>query len=723
MRARHVCAVAGVAIAAGLVVFVNSLAKTNSFQSLVLAEALLASSPVESGAKTAMLSPDYRPGGIPLQGPPLRALVATREGDTIPEGGIVVSRALFAQRRLQPPRVGEEMVFSGRRAAYRLKVAGILDWNRPVRGYPNAFVSTATAASIGEAWSEWHAKNATDLAEGFANDAQRNFSRAQPLMFWAALFAALALVANSILLSIEAKRREIAMLRTLGLTRLGVVAKTCKAALLQTLAGVAIGGAAAYVAVVAYVVSCKELFPAGMAFSWRSFIVAAGCAVPVALAATLAGLRAALAVKPLEAASRRVAQARHLPTLAAFAFGFGAFVAVEVWGASLMHSFVPSREWPDAIVSILPAGVSSFEIEKLQGKLEGVARIHELSPLQLDLLPKEELKSKGSPDGPVRGKAYRNALLLASDWLPSFRFVAGDWESAERLLRTGDNCIITEMMARARKLKLGDEISLDCTRGLTNALKVVGIVDLNWHLVTSRALVRGLNRMPVDTDGPLFVGFDTLEAMDARPAPMVNMTHLWLEYEPGFLASNGVFAAGRKTEAAIVNALGGADLLSEDRQVRGNSVQLHARDEIADGTLAHGDDLIGEMARVPYIFLAVVSLAFVPMLVASADARRRQFLVLRAIGATRAHIARLLVREALAVAAGGVIVGGLCGALAGWLFTAVTRATMANWGLPPAFAVPYGAIVRGALGAVAFALVIAVPTSIRLMRGRPAAGE
>lgn len=713
MKARHICAVAGVALAVGLVVFMHSLAKSNDHQGLTFARQMLSALPIEAGAKVTMLAPDYRPDGRPLQGPPLRAVVATRTDASVPDGGILVSKALFAQRKMVPPAVGTELTFTGRQGAYVLKVSGVLDWDRPVRGYPNAYVSEKTAADIAETWNGWEPKTAEELAPGFTGDDGRNLGRVQPLLLWAAFLTALALIVNSVFLSLEAKRRDLAILRVLGLTRAGVMRRTAWEALTLALAGAAVGSLLAVLCTKGYVAYERTLFPVGPAYAWRSVGMAFVCAPLAAIVATVLTLRASLSVKPLEAVSSRLPRKRLFGTLVAFAVGFGAFVAVEVWGASLMRSFVPSTEWPDAIVSILPAGVSSFEIENLQGKLPGVRRIHELAPLQLDILPKEELKG---PQGPgLRGPNYRNALLLASDWLPEFKFVAGDRKSAEEALKAGDNCVITEMMARARNLKMGDGIRLDCQHGLTNTLTVVGIVDLNWHLVTSRGLVRGLNRKPVNTDGPLFVSFDTLDACDPRPSVVVNMTHLWLDYEPEFLASNGVFAAGRSVEKEIVAALGGADLLSEDGEVRGNNVQLHMRDEVSDGTLARGDEMIGSMARIPYVFLAVITLGFMAMLVASADGRKKQFAILRAIGATRFQLARILIREALRVAVGGLVVGGLVGAAAGWLFTSVTRAAMANWGLPPAFSVPWVPIAEGAAGAILLVLLVAVPTSLVLI--------
>ena len=451
--------------------------------------------------------------------------------------------------------------------------------------------------------------------------------------------------------------------------------------------------------------------------------------------------------------------------IVSFAFGFGAFVAVEVWGSSLMCAFVPSPEWPDAIVSILPKGASSFDIDKLRG-IEGVRHIAELQPLQVNFDPLEELQMPGgrraggkdrkasdakSPDvrteregarpaerraggrpagggRPAMGmgrrgrggprKAYRNALLLASDYLPGFRFVEGSREDAQKAIVSSDACIITEMMARARSLHLGDFVQLDCGGGLKIRLKIVGVVDLNWHMVTSRGLLRGMGGMPVHTDGPVFVGFDTLAAADPRPQQHVPMTHLWLDYDPGFLARHGVFEAGRKVESAIAAALGGGCRAGDAGEVVGNTVRLHSRDEVSDGTLAHGNSIIGAMAKVPFIFVAVMAIGLVAMLVASADARRREFAVLRAVGATRSYLAIRLAGEAVRTSIAGIALGLVGGAPAGWLFTFATRKAMANWGLPASFAVPWTEIAIGAASALAFALAVAVPASLAIIARR-----
>ena len=712
MKVRHICAILGVAIAVGTVVFMQGLVATNDHQAMAVAERLLREVPVANEAKVAQFVIDYRPNGRVMQGPPLVACVAASELRSrndefrIKDGECVVARAMFAQRRLPVPSVGTELTLIGRKKTHYLKIAAVIDWEKPLRGYPNCFVSAETAAAIDEEWRDWEPKTVEELAPGFTSDAGRNFDRAKALLLWAAALTALCLLVNSLFLSIEAKRKEIAILRMVGMTRGGVARRVMGEAIGLTIAGLVLGVLASLVLLEGYVACNATTYPMGMAISWRHIAICLCLAPVVAVTAAGVALRTALKVKPLEAASNRMPRKKHLGMLIAFACGFGAFVAVEVWGSSLMSAFVPSKEWPDAIVSILPGGVSAFDIEKVQSGVKGVRKIHELAPLQVNLEPLEELPQRGSGM-----KQYRNALLLGSDWLPEFRFVAGTREEAEKAIREGDNCIITEMMARARKLKLGDDLKLDCGRGLKMALKIVGLVDLNWHMVTSRGLVRGLNRMPVNTDGPVFVSFDTVEACDARPAMMVKMTHLWLDYEPEFLKEHGAFEAGRIVEREIVEALG---MMTEE--IEENAVRLHSRDEVADGTLAHGVEIIGSMAKVPFIFILVIALGFVAMLVASADSRKREFRVLRAVGATKGQLAQVLIGEALKVAGWGILIGLFGGALVGWLCTTGTRAAMANWGIPPSFAVPLVSIAKGAVGAIVFASIVAVPTSMAIVR-------
>ena len=751
-KARFACAAAGIAAACGALVFTFSLAATNAAQAPALAKRATApwAAWSQKGPRPDLAlslvdcTIDYRPGGRVLQGPPMRATIAAApaenpygctklvEGRWVDDGAaaceIVCTQGTLRRfGRGKPPPVGTAITFVGRQGTLTATIVGYLADAKLPPGWPGVFANKAAfdvfkdeAHGSLALWRQMPphpsprllTAESEQVVAGFTGDEQRRMGYARPLMLAAAVLTALCLLVNSLLLSVEANRRQLATLRTVGLTRGGVVGLVTAEAFLATAAGYLVGCLGAMGGLALYVAADPVAFPTGAAFAWGVMGVAFACALAVAFAAVLFALRPALAVRPLDALEERPHRRRR-GMAAAFACGFAAFVAVEVWGASLMRGFVPSAEWPDAIVSILPEGVSAFDVEKLRA-LPGVKRISELCPLQLDFDPEEALPMRGGRGGPGGGgprrKPCRNALFLAAEWLPQFRFVEGTWEAAERAVRSSDACVVVEMIARARNLHVGDTLRVALPgRGPKTVaeLPIAGVVDLNWHMVTSRGLVRGRNGAPVMTDGAVFVSFDTLESLDPRPAAAVKMTHLWVEYEPAFLKEKGVFPAGRAVEAEIAKALG----LAGDQPA--STVRLHARDEIADGTLAHGSDLIGQIARVPFVFLAILAFGFIAMLVADVDAAKREFAVLRAVGATRGQLAARLVRGALRTAFWGIAFGLPVGAAAGWLTSIKTGSV---WpGMPHYFAVPWTVVAEGTAGALVFVLLVALPTSLVLI--------
>jgi len=744
-KARFACAVLGVALAVGALVFTTSLVATNNAQAPDAARKACAPwAAWEVGGtggdlvlETHGLTIDYRPGGHVLQGPPMRALLARAPKEN-PYGAVTLMEGRWvdetervrevvcvksAMRRFgaAAPALGETVKFVGRVGTMSAKIVGYLDGAKLPRAFPTVFANGSAFEGLKGEKKETVAfyrtvpgnpcasagregtpgtilmPNTPSVIDTFKADDQKRMDYAKPLLLVAAFLTALSLLVNSLLLSVEAKRSTFATLRILGLTRFGVVGFVTKEAIVSALVGWIVGVAGAVGALALWVASDAATFPAGMALDFSRLRLTLFILPLIVSLAVLFALRPALSVRAMEATARRPVS-RRLGMTITFACGFASFVAVEVWGASLMRAFIPSIEWPDAIVSILPGGVSSYDVEKLR-TIEGVKRLSELVPRQCS----------------IAGTERANALFLAAEWLPKFNFIEGTWEAADKAIHTGEAVVITEMMSNAHNLHVGDflEVMVGGRRGPLEKMRfpIVGVVDLNWHMVTSRGLVRGLNGASPMTDGPVFCSFDTMGLIDPRtyivePALSASMTHLWVEYEGAFLAKHGVFPAGRLIEDEIAKRLG---------HPIGSTIRLHARDEIADGTLAHGSDLIGQAARVPFVFLAILSLGFVAMLVAEADARKRAFMTLRAIGATRTQLAMRLAMSAVKTALFGILLGLPTGALVGWLFTFKTG----PWpGLPHWFVLPIDVVTEGALGALVFALIFALPTALSLVRGR-----
>ncbi len=153
-----------------------------------------------------------------------------------------------------------------------------------------------------------------------------------------------------------------------------------------------------------------------------------------------------------------------------------------------------------------------------------------------------------------------------------------------------------------------------------------------------------------------------------------------------------------------------------------SAIQVHHRDEIADGTLSHGNDIIGTMGRIPFWSLLVTSTGIAALLVASVRGSRREFAMMRAVGMTRGQLSRLLLGEAMLVTFCALVVSVVFGGFVGWSFTGLTRLGM-NWGLPPGLVIPRGQVVRGVLFAFALCLLMAALPLARLTRNLAQAPE
>ena len=444
---------------------------------------------------------DYRPGGRVLQGPPMMAVIAAAPSENPygctqlvegrwPDAASAVCEVTCTKNTLrrfgrgEPPPLGTELKFVGEKGTLTAKVVGYLAEAKLPMGWPGVFANPAAFAVLKDEthgtaafWKKVpeHAPDDLLTAESeqvvraFMGDEARRMDYARPLLFAAAILTALCLLVNSLLLAVESNRRVLATLRTVGLTRGGVVALVTAESLFATGVGWLLGCLGGIGVLVLFVAADPVSFPVGPMSAWGVMGSTGAIALVVAFLAVLFALRPALAVRPLDALDVRPHRRRRGMAIA-FGCGFAAFVAVEVWGASLMRAFVPSEEWPDAIVSILPEGVSSFDVEKLHN-IPGVKRISELMPLQLNFFPEEpmemfgrrergappERRARGArPTG--RGTPCRNALFLAAEWLPQFKFIEGTWAESTNAIFSSGACVITEMTSRTRNLHKGDKL-------------------------------------------------------------------------------------------------------------------------------------------------------------------------------------------------------------------------------------------------------------------------
>ncbi|MGN0843738.1 MAG: ABC transporter permease [Kiritimatiellia bacterium] len=437
--------------------------------------------------------------------------------------------------------------------------------------------------------------------------------------------------------------------------------------------------------------------------------------------------------------SRRLSRSpgRALGVVLSIALGLGSYVAIHTWGASLIVSYIPSPEWPDAIVSFLPTGLKPEQAQWLgsvltEGKTAPLSQVAVIEATQLPPDPgfAESIRARGGRIAPravlllfgidpaatfaPAGDRHARPPLLPAKWLE------GTPEEAVRAMEAGDGAVIPVMLSRLTGLHVGDVLPFaDGTE-----VRIAGVIDLNWHMVTSRALVRtrfapfadpsagGAGGAPGGpTYGMVFVSEGLARSVSQETD---TVRFLWCQMSPEMRSIYPLDATVR-LDAAIRAAL--AEQTDGTAALASNSIQVHHRDEIADGTISHGNNILGTMGRIPFWSLVVTCFGIAALAAATRRALRQESAVLRAVGMTRGQLSRLFLGEMILVILCTLFLSLIVGLLLGWSFTGITRENL-NAGLAVRFIVPWAEVLRGfaLAGGLSFALAALSTLGIRPAR-------
>ena len=438
--------------------------------------------------------------------------------------------------------------------------------------------------------------------------------------------------------------------------------------------------------------------------------------------------------------SRRISRSsgRALGVVLSITLGLGSYVAIHTWGASLIVSYIPSPAWPDVIVSFLPTGLTPEQAQRLSAVLteKDDAPLSQVASIEATQIPpdpafSETIRSRGGriapwavlllfgtdPAATFAPAAGRSAPLLPAKW------IEGTPEDAVRAMEDGDGAVIPVMLSRLTGLHVGDVLPFaDGTE-----VRIAGVIDLNWHMVTSRALVRTRFAPFADPSaggggggggapgGPTYGMVFVSEAL-ARSVSQETDTvrFLWCQMSPEMRLIYPLDATVR-LDAAIRAAL--AEQPDDAAALASNSIQVHHRDEIADGTISHGNNILGTMGRIPFWSLAVTCFGIAALATATRRALRQESAVLRAIGMTGGQLSRLFLGEMILVILCTLFLSLIVGLLLGWSFTGITRENL-NAGLAVRFIIPWAEVLRGFSLAGGLSFVLAALSTLGIRPAR-----
>lgn len=271
-------------------------------------------------------------------------------------------------------------------------------------------------------------------------------------------------------------------------------------------------------------------------------------------------------------------------------------------------------------------------------------------------------------------------------------WAAGDPAVAVRRLKRGDAIIVADRFLVTQKVKLGDRLKLGAGR-VQKEYEIVGAVSSpGLDIATQLFGIR--NQYMEFSISMVFMDWDeVVRTFDNRDAHM-----LQINIDP--------IAAKTLSDEQISNRIGEV----------APGVQFKSGREITGTINKIAGAMLTVQSTVAFAALVLASFAVGNVILANIHARRFEYGVLRAVGAQRGLIARLICGEAALLALTGALTGSLMGLHLAWVSARFYRDLA---GLPVQLVVPVIPAAVGWVVLLILTLLAALPAVLSIVRQRP----
>lgn len=398
------------------------------------------------------------------------------------------------------------------------------------------------------------------------------------------------------------------------------------------------------------------------------------------------------------------------------AVGMGLFVAVQVWGYTMLGAFVPGPWAPDALIVFRPDGLPRDRVADVRA-IAGVDR-ERCQPIVVEQ-PRFAEDVTGSAE---RASVTRqdNIVIVGIDpdgafgdraGLFRFEWVAGSPGEAVAKMRTGRGCVVPDHFLTETGLKLGDTIDLvpPESPGKTARYTIAGAVKMpGWHWQTK---LTGFRSRTHRAAAMVFAGYDDVAADFA----LKNATHVWFNYSDPAADPDRIAADVRAAYSSIV----GRPVASGEAPEGVPSVRVMPVEGIRRFMLNNARRWIWLISLVPLLAMGIAGVGVANVMLASVRARRWEMGVLRAIGFTSGAVSRAVLAEGVLIGLVACLLSLVFGVLGGWCGCEFSQYISFFGGLHPPLVVPWAAIGIGLAVTVSVAAFAAVVPAILVGRTKP----
>lgn len=454
---------------------------------------------------------------------------------------------------------------------------------------------------------------------------------------------------------------------------------------------------------------------------------------------------------------------RTLGTTAALTVGLGLFVAMQIWGYSMLEPFKPGDWNPDMLVAFQRGGLPNTEIDAIRAI--GGVRADQCIPLAVeqpklasDITGSEEQSSVIRQNNVIMVGLDPQVAFGGADPLVRVKFVKGNAAEAIAKLKEGRNCIVPDHFLRATNLKLGDRFSMILPESPSKRVEytIVGAVSLpGWHWMTKFS---GLRRREGRSAAMVFADYDAV----CRDFELSQINFFWLNVDEGFgerhlgevvkaeearkAAAPAPAAAGPMAVDLVIDAKRAAVVkigealqpiadrnMGEKQPVNaqgtwtagatmfGSSVRVTTPEEVGVRIAARASGMIWASCYLPLVTLVVTSLGVVNTVMASVRARRWEFGILRSQGITRSGLFRIILAEGILIGLITCLLSLAFGVFSGWCGTGISQYVSFFGGLAPPLVIPWAQLSIGFGMALGLCLLAALWPAISTGRAEPLA--
>ncbi len=372
-------------------------------------------------------------------------------------------------------------------------------------------------------------------------------------------------------------------------------------------------------------------------------------------------------------------------TTIALTIGLGLYMAVQIWGYSMVVPFKIDRSMPDTLVSFLHTEFSGDSLKQVmqQAPLDGQG-MHPVIVEEPDIA-RQQLES------PAFHSIKQKSIVLTGIPLeqmmtgenPSLtpQFKDGNLEDALIKMKAGRALLIPDTFALATNLKVGDFLYLNGpgTRGETQQWEIAGVVYLpGWHWLTKTSGMR-VRR------GHFIAALAIADERQVASAfGVASIRFFWGNSDD------------RRKPGEQQDAL--PDYLTKHQPDASAKplVKVTSSRELSRRVGGMADRAIDSMSNLPLIALLVGSLALMNTVLAAVNARKEEFRLMHAVGVTRGVLYRMVLGESLLIGLTAVVLSFLFGVVAAWGSIEILKYGYVFGGVTPPLDIPWLHLLYGA---------------------------